>query len=186
MLQHARLLGNLREFCDAGYTAFHGYPSSRTSARRAWAHAFADYFERVEEAIARPPPPPDSHPSLVLTEVEGSFFADLGLDESISAPASAADFAGAWRAAVEAVTPGPGATDSTLSSYVFVQFSNVVTLRATLETRLLALFSAPSGSLATRLSEIAQAFHDASTALRAGVTITPSSGTPAPGVMSVR
>jgi hypothetical protein len=186
MLQQTRLLGNLQAFCDPDAATFGGFPATREQARHAWAHAFADYASVIEEAIARPPPPPDSHPSLDLSGVEQAFFADLGLDATLSAAEAAADFAGAWQQAILAITATPaGATDSSSAIYTFGAFSNATTLHDALRDRLAALFQVPASSAAARLSDIATAFHDATGGLSAAVTIT-TAGAGTAGVMSVR
>jgi hypothetical protein len=182
MLDHGLLLGKLREFHDPDYAAFRGFPTTRAQARQEWAAAFAGYFDRVQEAIA---PPVPGHPALDHGGVEGAFFTDLGLDTSISAAATAADFAGAWRQGVLAVAPGGSAVDGAGNAYVFIQWTNVPALHGALLGTLQALFEAPAGAAIPRLTEIAGAFHTASSGLIASVTITSSSSVSSPGQMGV-
>lgn len=182
MLDHARLLGNLREFSDPDHASFRGFPATQIQARQEWAAAFADYFDQVQEAIV---PPVPGHPALGTSNVETAFFADLGLDLSISAATAAADFAGAWRVGVQAVTPAGSVVDSASNTYVFISWTNLTVLHGTLLATLQALFEAPSPAAVPRLTELAQAFHTASSGLVASVTITNSSGVSSPGTMSV-
>jgi len=182
MLDHARLLGNLREFHDPDHGSFRGFPTTRTQARQEWAAAFADYFDQVQEAIV---PPVPGHPALGTSGVEGAFFADLGLETSISAANAATDFAGAWRQGVLAVIAAGSAVDGATNAYVFLKWKDVTALHDALLGTLQALFEAPSAASLPRLTEIAQAFHTASSGLIASVTITNSSGVSSPGQMGV-
>jgi hypothetical protein len=122
------------------------------------------------------------HTSMNVGNVESAFRAELGLDASISAAETAADFAGAWKAGVEAVTAGGTLTDGTGATYVFGSFNNVTAQHATLLASLEDIFSAPSGGdIVAQLTKIATAFHIATDGLIAAVTYTPSGGSPAPG-----
>jgi hypothetical protein len=181
MLDPARLVGKLREFCDPAYAGFRGYPTTRDQARTEWAAAFADYFAQVQEAIV---PPVSGHPTLATASVQQAFHDDLGLDTSISAEAAATDFAGAWRQGVQAVTPGSAVTDGTSVSYVYIAWSNTAALYTPLHDTLEQLFETPSGATVPRLTEIAQAFHVASSGLVATATLT-SSGVASPGTFGV-
>jgi hypothetical protein len=180
-----RLLGNLRQFCDPAYGAFRGFPATRLIARQEWAHAFADYAGVIEEVVPRPPPPADTHPGLGTTGIEAAFFADLGLEWQSAADA-AADFAGAWRRGILAVTPGP-VTDSAASVWMVSGFTNVAAQHDTLRAALEALFAAPSSSTVPRLTEIAHAFHQATRGLIAAVVVVSSSSVTLPiTTMNVR
>jgi hypothetical protein len=182
MLDPSRLLSSLREFCDVQDASFGGFPTTRDQARRKWAAAFFDYFDRVQEAIA---PPVPGHPSLGTSSVEDAFLADLGLELSISAATAAADFAGAWRQGVLAVTAGGTVVDGAANGYAFLGFTNVTVLHDALATTLTALFESPVAVALPRLTEVAQAFHVASSGLIASVTITSSAGASSPGTMGV-
>lgn len=182
MLDPARLLGSLREFHDPDDASFRGFPTARDQARRAWAAAFADYFDQVQEAIA---PPVPHHPALQTSGIEDAFFADLGLEPSIAAATTAADFAGAWRQGVLAVTPAGTVVDGATNTYAFLRWTNDTALHGMLLAMLQALFLAPSGATVPRLTAITQAFHTASSGLLAAVTITNSSGASSPGTMGV-
>lgn len=182
MLDAARLVTKLRGFCDPDFASFRGFPTTRDQARQEWAAAFADYFNQVQEDIS---PPVSGHPALGTGSVESSFFGDLGLDPSVSAEDTATDFAGAWQQGVLAVTPGTPAVDSSGNSYTFLSWNNVSTLKSTLFNTLKALFESPSAASVARLTEIADAFHTASSGLEAAVTIANSSGATSPGTMGV-
>lgn len=183
MLSATRLRDKLREFCDPDYSAFRGFPPSKDAARQEWAAAFFDYFDQVQEDIT--PPVPANHPSLSTGNVQSAFFGDLGLDPTISADAAAADFAGAWRQGVLAVTSGGTVTDGASNAYVFGSWTNAATLYTPLYNTLKNLFSSPTTNALQRLTEIANAFHTASDGLMAAVTITNSSGVSSPGSMGV-
>lgn len=192
MLQQPVLRDRLRSFCDPDATPF-AHPTSRDDARAKWAAAFATYISTIEEALTRPPPPPDAHPSLNLAAAETQFRTTLQLDRDVNTTpeATANDFANAWAAAVgpAGITPTPaGVTDSSTRLYLFAMFTNVAALRASLYTALVAIFrtTAPSSSETTiaRLDRIATAFHDATRGLLAQMpwTLGPSAGTQIVGV----
>ncbi len=184
MMSADHLTGKLREFSDPKYDQFSGYATHRDQARDKWAAAFFSFFDQVEEEVT---PPVPGHTSLNLGNVESAFRAELGLDASISAAAAAADFAGAWKAGIEAVTPGATLTDGTGATYAFGSFSNVTTQHATLLAALEDIFGAPSGGdIVAQLTKIATAFHLAADGLMAAVTITPSGGSPTPGTMGIK
>lgn len=182
MLSATRLRDKLREFCDPDFSSFRGFPPSKLAARQEWAAAFFDYFDQVQEQIV---PTVPSHPSLSTGAVQSAFFADLGLDPTTSADVAATDFAGAWRQSVLAVTPAGSAVDGATNTYVYLSWTNAATLYTPLHTTLKNLFSAPSTNALARLTEIADAFHTASSGLMASVTITNSSGVSSPGTMGV-
>lgn len=186
MLESNRLRDNLRVFADPDHASFTAFPASKAAARQAWADAFDDYFDQVEEGVTGPPP---GHTGLITAGVDGAFFADLGLDPTLSAADAAADFAGAWKRGIQAVTFA-AVTDSTGNIWtptVFVA-ATVTSLHATLLATLTARFSAPTSDALIRLGEIADAFHAASSGLIATVTAVNSSGTPLPAIttMTVR
>jgi hypothetical protein len=175
VLQQPVLRDRLRSFCDPDATPF-AFPTSRDDARAKWAAAFATYISTIEEALTRPPPPPDQHPSLNLAAVATQFRSTLQLDRDVNTTpeATANDFASAWAAAVGPVgiTPTPaGVTDASMRLYLFSMFTNVATQRTRLYDALVAIFrtTAPSSSETTvaRLGRIATAFHDATRGLRA-------------------
>lgn len=172
MLKRDRLLGKLREFNDPDYAGFRGFPPSKPAARHEWAAAFDDYISVAEEAILRPPGTDDTHPSLVMTGVKSAFEGDLDLGDSISAATAATDFAGAWKKAIEAITPGPPITDTATATYLFLSFTNTTTKHGTLESTLKALFEAPSTATVPRLTAIADAFHAATDGLEYSATKT--------------
>lgn len=184
MLDHTRLLGKLREFCDKDYAQFRAMPTHRDQARQEWAAAFFDYFDQMVEDITTPSPP--NHASMSTAAVENAFYGDLGLEESISAAQSAADFAGAWRVGVTAVTAGGAVTDASMTAYTWVSWSNVGPMHDALLATLTALFEAPSTTMVPRLTEIAQAFHTASDGLIATVTSLTSGGSPGPTTMAIK
>lgn len=186
MLERDHLLAELRTFADPEYEHFAGYPATRDAARRAWATAFDRYVSEIEEDIPRPPPAPDQHPALLLAGVQDAFYADLDLATSMSAATSAADFAGAWRTGIAAITPAAVATDSAATSWQFISFTNVTGQHATLLATLTTLFSTPTMSTLQRLTDIADAFHAATDGLIASATRTPSGGSPTPATMGVR
>jgi hypothetical protein len=185
MLQSTRLRDTLRSFADPDHGSFTAFLVTRDAARHAWADAFDDYFDQVEEAVTGPPP---GHTGLVTAGVNGAFFADLGLDPTLSAAAAAADFAGAWKQGVLAVSFA-AVTDSSGSVWTPTGFvaATVTSLHAALLATLTALFSAPTNDALTRLGEIADAFHAASSGLVATVSVVSSGGSPLPPVtMGVR
>ena len=182
MLDRDHLLADLRSFCDADYSDFQGSPTTRDEARHAWANAFADYAGHLQEAIV---PPADGHPTIDMTGVADAFYRALQLTLSMSAPDSAADFAGAWQQSIDAITIGSSVTDGSLTQYVFVSFSNVASLHDALQATLTALFEAPSIALVPRLTDIASAFHTATSGLLMSVTITTSSGATSSGSIGV-
>lgn len=171
-----RLESKLLRFCDASDPNFEGFPTTRKTARAKWAAAFDDYLSVIEEKIPRPPPPPNSHPSIQLGDVEGAFFDTLALTPIGVARSAALDFAGAWRAAIAAIKAGGAATDSAGGSYAFTAFANASTLHDALANTLEGLFTAPSTGVKARIGEIAEAFHTATTGLMATVAYTNPSG----------
>lgn len=195
MLDRTVLRDRLSEFCDPDHTPF-AHPTSRDDARAKWAAAFATYVSTIEEALTRPPPPPDTHPSLNLAAVEATFRTTLQLDRDVNGTpeATADDFAGAWAAAVgsSGITPAAGALDGSGRTYVFTSFTNIGALRTQLWSALVAIFrtpaprtDAPAETTATRIDRLATAFHDATRALRASMAWThpsPASGTSVVGV----
>jgi hypothetical protein len=170
VLDRDRLRNKLREFCDADYSAFRGFPPTKPAARNEWASAFDDYLGVAEEDI--PLPPSNAHPSMLMTGVKAAFEGDLGLDDSISAAASAADFAGAWKTSIEAITAGGVATDTAGTTYAFLAFTNTTGQHATLLSTLTSLFESPTISTVQRLTDIAAAFHAATDGLMFGTTKT--------------
>jgi hypothetical protein len=186
VLQHPRLLSNLQRFCDPTESRFRGFPSTRVDARRKWAQAFSDYLGTIEEAIPRPPPPPDSHDSLDLSDVEPAFFAALKLAETMATDIPAEDFAGAWQQSILSITATVSGVTSAGTIYRFLAFTNITSLRGTLQAQLLALFRSPPSALSLpRLSAIATAFHDATRGLIASMTLTIGTSTSI-GAVSVR
>lgn len=180
MLDADRLRDNLRAFADADYGSFTAFPPTRADARQAWADAFSDYFDQIEEGVPAPPP---GHTGLVTAGVNGAFFADLGLDLTLSSAAAAADFAGAWKQGVQAVTFA-AVTDSggnVWTPSLFVA-ATVTSLHTTLLATLTTLFGAPTADAPARLGEIAAAFHAASSGLVATVAVVNSSGVTLPTV----
>lgn len=186
MVASTYLRDKLRGFADPDYSGFTGFPPSKDAARQAWADAFSDYFDQVTEDETGIAP---HHPTLVMTNVNSSFFGDLGLDPTTSATAAAADFAGAWKTAVQAVTflPAPvGANTLTPLS-----FTNVPGQHGTLQSTLAALFAdvlgTPTATAVARLGDIAAAFHAATVGLVASATrVNTSSGaTVAPPTMTL-
>jgi hypothetical protein len=179
MLDAARLRDNLRRFCDPGSTGpagFTGFPATRDAARQAWADAFSEYFDQVEELVPAPPP---GHPSLVTTHVGGRFKDDLGLAPTMAAAAAAADIAGAWQAAIGAITFA-AVTDSGGNVWTPAGFSNVAANRGALLGTLTGLFASPATSAIARLGEIAEALHRASSTLIATVSVVNASGVTLP------
>jgi hypothetical protein len=184
VLDQAHLTGKLREFSDPRHEQFVGYSTHRDQARDRWAAAFFSYFDQVEEEVT---PAMPGHGTMNTGKVESAFRADLGLAESISAADTAADFAGAWKAGVEAVTPGGTITDGALATYGFISFNNVTAQHATLLASLEDVFGAPSGGdIVAQLEKISLAFQIATDGLMAAVTITPSGGPPASGTMGIK
>lgn len=161
MLRRDRLRDKLREFHDPDFASFRGFPPSKTAARKEWAAAIDDYIGVAEEDVPRTPAMADKHTSLLMTNVKTAFEGRLALADTISASAAAADFAGAWKSAIEAITPGPPVTDTTSATYLFISFTNIPAKHATLTSSLQSLFEAPSASTVPRLTEIADAFHAA-------------------------
>jgi hypothetical protein len=185
MLASDDLRDNLLAFAAPDDARFEGYPTTRDRARRAWAHAFFDYFDAVTEDLV--PPVPSNHPSFVTSAVEDAFYDSLQLTLSLSAADAAADFAQAWQAAVNAVMPtASGVTDSTLTLYVFVKFSNASTQKQTLETALRNIFIVPSILSKATLDAIATAFHAATVGLIATATVTPPASTPVGGAYNIK
>lgn len=185
MLDASRLRDNLRAFADQDYAPFTEFPRTRDDARHAWAAAFDDYFGQVAELVPAPPP---GHPAFVTTAVDGAFFGDLGLVPTLSASDAATDFAGAWKAAIRAVSFA-AVTDSSGNVWTPSVFTNVDPLGDALYASLLALFTSfpvPPVTAVARLGDIADAFHAASSGLVATVVVVNSSGVTLPTVtMSV-
>lgn len=176
MLEANVLRDKLRAFADADYAGFTAFPPSRDAARTAWAQAFSEYFDAVEEDLTGAPP---GHLSLGTSGVQAAFRSDLGLDLTTSAAAAAADFAGAWGKAIDAITFA-----STLAAgYTWTPtgFIGVAGLQATLQATLAALFADvlgdPPATAIGRLGAIADAFHAASSNLVATAQKANSSST---------
>lgn len=187
MLVANDLRDRLRVFCDEPYASFAGFPTTRDIARDKWATAFAAYFNTVEEDLL---PAVPGHPSMLHGGVKTAFFNSLGLDLTMSAAAAATDFADAWKAGVTAATPGapPGATDGTFT-YIFaaMQPAALTTKYTSLQSTLQSLFESPSASGVTRIGEIADAFHAATTGLKlTGTKTNISTGVTAPFTIGVK
>lgn len=180
MLTSDRLKTKLLPFCDPSAPDFDGLPATREQARGRWAAAFDYYIAVIEEAIPRPPPPPDSHPSIVLGGVKDAFLSTLALNPVAVAKTAALDFAGAWQAAVVAIKPGGTATDNAGGTYVFAAFANAPALHDALAATLETLFASPTTDVETRIGKIADAFHLATTGLQATVSYTDPSGVTKP------
>jgi hypothetical protein len=181
-LDATRLRDKLREFNDPDYSSFRGFPASRDAARQEWAAAFYDYFNQVKEQPALAP----GHPALNTGNVQTEFYNDLDLTPTISADTAAIDFAGAWKKGVDAVTPNAAGVEDGTNKYVYLSWTNAATLYTPLYNTLKGLFQAPTTQALQRLTDIANAFHTASSGLMASVTITNlTSGASAPGTMGV-
>ena len=180
MLQSSFLRDKLRVFADPDYGSFAGFPSTRDAARHAWADAFDDYFDQVEETVPGPPP---GHPALLASGVNAAFYGDLGLDPTLSAAAAAADFAGAWKQGIQAVAFA-AVTDSSGNVWTPTVWlaATVTSLHATLLATLTTLFGTATTDALTRLGEIADAFHAASSGLIATVSVVNASSAPLPTV----
>lgn len=180
---------NLRAFCDQTYETngdkFIGFPATRDEARDRWAGAFDDYISTIEEIIPRPPPPTDAHPSISLGSVKSTFYATLQLTPIGVAATAAQDFANAWQAAVNAITAGGTATDNIGGAWVFTSWVGVPALRSALEATLTVLFQTPTTEVVPRLTQIAAAFHTATTGLVANTAYTSSSGVGSTVTMSL-
>jgi hypothetical protein len=163
-----RLRDKLREFNDPDYSSFRGFPSSRDAARQEWAAAFYDYFDQVKEQPALAP----GHPALSTGNVQTEFYNDLDLTPTTSADVAATDFAGAWKKGVVAVTATAAGVEDGTNKYVYLNWTNHATLYTPLHDTLKTLFESPTTAALQRLTDIANAFHTASSGLMAAVTIT--------------
>ena len=175
MLNSNGLKTKLREFCDPDFVStlasFRGFPTTKAAARAEWALVFANYVTQAEEDVT--PTMPPGHPTMSMTSVKTAFEGALVLAESISAAASAADFAGAWQAGIGAITPLGLVPDTTgNTAYTFLMFTNVTPQHDALCTTLTTLFSNPTISTVQRLGDIAAAFHAATDGLSASFTKT--------------
>ncbi len=181
MLSSDRLKTKLREFCDPDYGSFRGYPTTRDAARTEWALAFDDYIQQGIEDVT--PPMAPAHPTMSMSSVKSSFEGDLDLSQSISAADTAADFAGAWKTAIDSITAQGLVNDSTgNTAYTFISFTNVSGQHSTLLGTLTSLFSNPTIATLQRLGAIAAAFHTATDGLSASMTktiVSTSVGSPA-------
>ena len=176
MLQSQTMFGELERFCDPLAATFTGSPSSRDQARHKWAHAFRVYFAQVVDVVGSPLTPTDGSIQLTFADdVEGAFYDQIRLDQSMTARAAAEDFADAWRAAMRAVHAGTGGTIPPATVvYAFASWTPTAPPRDIVDDRrdaladtLTLLFTAPAIAAAPRLHEIADAFHTATEAITA-------------------
>lgn len=166
----------LREFADRQYANFRGFPPTRDDARHEWAKAFARYFATGDEADAGTALTPRWSEAL-HDAVRDAFYADLDL-LGPTAHHAAVDFAGAWRAGVDVLAQAPTLT-ATLSGamYTFDSYSDLSQRHASLLATLEALFEIPSPDGLTRLGDIANAFHVATTSVTVTATRAPGGAT---------
>ncbi|MEO8553801.1 MAG: hypothetical protein ABI678_27700 [Kofleriaceae bacterium] len=161
-LDRSKLEAELAKFADPSSASFTGWTLNREAARHAWAAAFFTYAsDMISVALA----PTDT--SIVFSQVETSFFDALSL-ENATVVAAATDFGGAWKAAIDGLLPGAGATISASSTpYTFAGMNpaDVAARRASLESELATVLAAGSPTRAADLAEIAAAFHTATSGL---------------------
>jgi hypothetical protein len=176
MLASQTMFDELETFCDPLSSSFTGSPSSRGDARQRWAHAFRVYFAQVIDAVGSPLTPADaSIQPTFADDVEQAFRQQLQLAQSMTARAAAEDFADAWRAGMRAVHAGIGGTiPPSTTVYTWSAWTPtapprdiVDDRRDTLADDLTLLFQAPAIAAASRLHDIADAFHRATEALTA-------------------
>ncbi|MEZ4399280.1 MAG: hypothetical protein R3B06_04630 [Kofleriaceae bacterium] len=187
MLAATMLRDRLRTFCDPDLgPTFGGFPASRVAARQAWAAAFAAYLNTVEEVVPSPPP---GHPALITSGAEAAFFGALALDrDAATTPGlAAADLAGAWRAAVQAIGFGV-VTDSGGNVWTASALTNVAPLHAALVPALTAALSSavtvtPPRTAVAQLGLIADALHAATSGLIVTVAVVNASSAPLPTVV---
>ncbi len=173
------LRDKLREFCDADYSAFGGFPTTKDAARKAWAEAFDLYISTIEA-------PPLTALTLKLVNVKGTFESTLKLVPIGVAASAAADFADAWKAAIDDIgkMPAPVA-DASGTTWSFDGWVDTSGPRGTLASTLTTLFEAPSTNTVDRLGEIADAFHAATKSLVANATSVTAGGSSGPPTMNV-
>jgi hypothetical protein len=181
-LDKTSLKQKLQEFCDPDYQgtppsspAFGGYPANRGVARAKWAAAFFAYIDKGSESVNVSGM---GHPALSMTSVESDFKTDLDLNNSISAEQAAADFAGAWKKAVDGITALATTTDGSATYSLFEGFSGTTSQHDTLRDALKALFEKPTISVAQRLEKIADAFDAATKAIKGKITKTTNATPP--------
>jgi hypothetical protein len=180
MLQSQTMFDELERFSDPLSATFAGSPTSRDDARQRWAHAFRVYFAQVIDVVGSPLTPPDgSIQPTFAGDVEQAFQHQIQLDPSMTARAAAEDFADAWRAAMRAVHAGAGGTiPPSAVVYAFVSWTPTAPPRDIVDDRrdvladeLTLLFTAPAIAAATRLHDVADAFHRATEAITATSSI---------------
>jgi hypothetical protein len=165
-LAQSTLEAELAKFADPSSGSFEGWTPNREAARHAWAGAFFTYAKEMI-AVALAP----TNTSIDFSQVEAEFFAALSLQNATIA-AAATDFSNAWKAAINGLLPGAGATISATSTpYTFAGMSpaDVETRRASLESELAARLATGSSTRAADLAEIAAALHTATSGLSSTV-----------------
>ncbi len=153
--------------------AFHvagGYPRHREDARDRWAAAFLTYISDL--SCTDPLLSPQASATFALCEA--AFRAPLTLLQKMSAAEAATEFAAAWFAGVSAVLlmgNAPVTYSSAPASSILHTPGGLPPKQGQLATSLTALFSQPAMQRSVRISEIATAFHVASSAMAAQATL---------------
>jgi len=174
VLAQTTLLTELQRFADPAAPVFESWPRSRDDARHRWAHAF---FVYVCDLVDVTPILTPTARSLDFSAVEAAFFAMLSLDNA-TAEAAATDFAAAWAAAIQALLPSSTAVTlpgPTPFAFAAMNPNTVAAHRTQLHAALMAAFRTPRSTRRADLSEIADAFHAATSQLDS--TPTPSAVT---------
>jgi len=172
VLAQTTLLTELQRFADPAAPVFEAWPRSRDDARHRWAHAL---FVYASDMVDLTPVLTPTASSLAFTSVEAAFFTALSLDNA-TAEDAATDFTTAWAAAIQALLPS--STTVTLpgpTAFAFAAMNplTVTARRTQLHAALVAAFRTPRSTRRADLSDIADAFHAATSQLDS--TPTPSS-----------